>query len=51
MDRAGLLPFPVRPGQPVELAIDTTRLHFFDPASGETIGHPLSARRIAAAAA
>jgi len=33
----------VRPGAPVELAIDTNRLHFFDPASGETIGHPLSA--------
>ncbi len=33
----------VRPGQPLELAVDTTRLHFFDPASGESIGHPLSA--------
>src|ERR1700726_4790851 len=29
----------VRPGQPLQLAIDTTRLHFFDPASGESIGH------------
>jgi multiple sugar transport system ATP-binding protein len=31
-----------RPGQPLELAVDTTRLHFFDPASGESIGHPLA---------
>ena len=28
----------VRPGQPLDLAIDTSRLHFFDPASGESIG-------------
>jgi multiple sugar transport system ATP-binding protein len=28
----------IRSGQPLELAIDTSRLHFFDPASGETIG-------------
>jgi multiple sugar transport system ATP-binding protein len=33
----------VRPGAPLELAVDTSRLHFFDPASGESIGHPLSA--------
>ncbi len=32
----------VRSGQPLELAIDTSRLHFFDPASGESIGHPLT---------
>ena len=32
----------VRSGQPLELAIDTSRLHFFDPASGESIGHPLA---------
>jgi multiple sugar transport system ATP-binding protein len=32
----------VRPGQPLELAVDTRRLHFFDPSSGDTIGHPLA---------
>jgi multiple sugar transport system ATP-binding protein len=32
-----------RPGQPLELAVDTRKLHFFDPATGESIGH-LSAR-------
>jgi len=32
-----------RPGQPLELAVDTGRLHFFDPATGAAIGH-LSAR-------
>jgi ABC-type sugar transport system ATPase subunit len=30
----------VRPGQPIELGVDTHRLHFFDPASGLSIGHP-----------
>jgi multiple sugar transport system ATP-binding protein len=39
----------VRPGAPVDLAIDTSRLHFFDPASGETIGHPLAAGATATA--
>jgi multiple sugar transport system ATP-binding protein len=33
---------PVRSGQPLELAVDTSRLHFFDPTSGESIGHPLT---------
>jgi multiple sugar transport system ATP-binding protein len=32
-----------RPGQPLELAVDTGKLHFFDPTTGESIGH-LSAR-------
>jgi multiple sugar transport system ATP-binding protein len=30
----------VRPGQNIELAIDTHSLHFFDPVSGLAIGHP-----------
>ena len=30
----------VRSGQPIELAVDTHHLHFFDPASGLSIGHP-----------
>jgi multiple sugar transport system ATP-binding protein len=32
-----------RPGQPMELAVDTSRLHFFDPDSGLSIGHPQAA--------
>jgi multiple sugar transport system ATP-binding protein len=40
----------VRPGAPLKLAIDTSRLHFFDPASGESIGHPLTAAVSATAA-
>jgi len=30
----------IRPGQPCDLALDTTSLHFFDPDSGLAIGHP-----------
>jgi multiple sugar transport system ATP-binding protein len=30
----------VRPGQTVELAVNTSNLQFFDPASGLAIGHP-----------
>jgi multiple sugar transport system ATP-binding protein len=30
----------VRPGQSLELAIDTHSMHFFDPESGLAIGHP-----------
>jgi multiple sugar transport system ATP-binding protein len=40
----------VRPGAAVQLAVDTSRLHFFDPTSGESIGHPLTARVTAAPA-
>jgi len=32
----------VRPGQPLELAVDTRSMHFFDPSSGASIGHPLA---------
>ena len=38
----------VRPGQTLQLALDTSRLHFFDPASGQSIGHPLAASDMAA---
>jgi multiple sugar transport system ATP-binding protein len=41
----------VRSGQPLELAVDTGSLHFFDPLSGESIGHPLTAPVASAAAA
>jgi multiple sugar transport system ATP-binding protein len=34
----------VRPGSALELAVDTSRLHFFDPATGESIGHPAIGR-------
>jgi multiple sugar transport system ATP-binding protein len=30
----------VKPGQPAELGVDTHNLHFFDPSSGLSIGHP-----------
>jgi multiple sugar transport system ATP-binding protein len=30
----------VRPGQPIELAVNTSNLQFFDPDSGLSIGHP-----------
>jgi len=39
----------VRPGHPLDLAIDTSRLHFFDPTSGASIGHPLSTSATATA--
>ncbi|MFI0409022.1 ABC transporter ATP-binding protein [Actinomadura sp. 3N508] len=35
----------VRPGQHVDLGVDTRRLHFFDPSSGLAIGHPGPARQ------
>ena len=31
---------PVRPGQPIDLTVDTHNLQFFDPDSGLSIGHP-----------
>jgi len=37
----------VRHGQPLELAVDTRYLQFFDPASGLSIGHPQSAAGLA----
>ena len=37
----------VRHGQPLELAVDTRYLQFFDPASGLSIGHPLAAAGLA----
>jgi multiple sugar transport system ATP-binding protein len=33
----------VRTGQPIELAVDTSNLQFFDPESGLSIGHPQAA--------
>ena len=50
MDRPGVGPLRVRAGQPLELVVDTSRVHFFDPITGETIGHPLAAADPAAAA-
>jgi multiple sugar transport system ATP-binding protein len=40
----------VRSGAPLQLAVDTSRLQFFDPATGESIGHPLAAAAAAPAA-
>jgi multiple sugar transport system ATP-binding protein len=36
-------------GQPIELAVDTSNLQFFDPDSGLSIGHPQAAQSLAAA--
>jgi multiple sugar transport system ATP-binding protein len=38
---------PARPGSPVQLAVDTSNLHFFDPVSGLSIGHPQAGAAIA----
>ncbi len=37
----------VRPGQQIELAVDTHSLHFFDPTSGLSIGHPQAGQELA----
>ena len=37
----------VQNGPPLELAVDTRYLQFFDPASGLSIGHPLAAAGLA----
>ena len=37
----------VRSGQPVELAVDTSNLQFFDPVSALSIGHPAAAEVVA----
>jgi multiple sugar transport system ATP-binding protein len=37
----------VRPGQPIELGVDTNNLHFFDPSSGLSIGHPQATASVA----
>jgi len=31
---------PIAPGSEIELAVDTTRLHFFDPEAGTVVGRP-----------
>ena len=41
----------VRAGAPLRLAVDTSRLRFFDPAAGHSIGHPLAAELTAGASA
>jgi len=37
----------VRHGEPLELAVDTRYLQFFDPGSGLSIGHPQAAAELA----
>ena len=37
----------VRHGGPLELAVDTRYLHFFDPSSGLSIGHPKATASLA----
>jgi multiple sugar transport system ATP-binding protein len=40
-----------RPGQPIELAVDTSNFQFFDPDSGLSIGHPQATHAAAEPAA
>jgi multiple sugar transport system ATP-binding protein len=37
----------VKPGQPVELGVDTRNHHFFYPGSGLSIGHPKATAQLA----
>jgi ABC-type sugar transport system ATPase subunit len=37
----------VKPGQPIQLGVDTNNLHFFDPSSGLSIGHPQATAELA----
>ena len=37
----------VKPGQPIELGVDTRHLHFFDPSTGLSIGHPKATAHLA----
>jgi multiple sugar transport system ATP-binding protein len=37
----------VRHGGPLELSVDTRYLHFFDPSSGLSIGHPKATAALA----
>ena len=37
----------VKPGLPIELGVDTRNLHFFDPSSGLSIGHPEATAHLA----
>jgi multiple sugar transport system ATP-binding protein len=40
-----------KPGQPIELGVDTRNLQFFDPATGLSIGHPKASASLAESAA
>jgi multiple sugar transport system ATP-binding protein len=41
----------VSPGSPIELAVDSCNMHFFDPVSGLSIGHPAADEALADTAA